>query len=67
MTMHENSAHLEAVSQIRDLVVRHGQLAEGGAMVQGAAKIFKGIVLQYEGVEALDLLQTCACNREALQ
>ncbi len=62
--MQGNSAHLQAVSQIRELVVRHGQLAESGAVMQGAAKMFTGIVLQHEGVEALNLLQTCVSSRE---
>jgi len=51
--------HLKAVAQVRDLIVCHGQLAEGCAVVEGGAQVLKGIVLQDKRIQPFDLLQTC--------
>ncbi len=51
--------HLKAVAQVRDLIVCHGQLAEGCAVVKGGAQVLKGIVLQDKRIQPFDLLQTC--------
>lgn len=56
--------YLKAVAQVRDLIVCHGQLAEGCAVVKGGAQVLKGIVLQDKRVQPLDLLQTCRFGPE---
>ena len=50
---------MQAVANIRQLIVRHGQLAESRAVVQGFAEVSESIVLQHQGVKASDLLYAC--------
>ena len=57
---------MEAVAEVRQLVVRHGQLAESCAVVQGFAEVSESVAFQHQGVQALDLLQACRFMRRLI-